>query len=428
MPEKVTPLGRVGPNPRGEYDPEQTYDRHDIVQSGGSGWWCLKDGTKGIEPAEGDNWMKFADNGGAATVEIAKSYADAAKQSQDAAKASQDAAGQSATTAEKAKDDAKAALMQVQTDRAAVEEAATTATTKAGEADKSAQAAEESKISAAADAQRAEDAAKRAQSIAQGQQGYFATAALLREKVPSGEDGYWAIVGETDTIWVWDSDHQAWSDSGNKTDLSKYYTRDETDGLLAAKADADKMTAELNKKADADTTTAALADKASKQDLTDGLAAKADADTTATALADKASKKDLSDGLATKVNSSTYTSGMAGKQDKLTFDDAPAAGSDNSVKSGAVYTAVQSALSSFFDMELRADGWADGQQTLSDPRFTKTCNYTVGWTPASYEEYNKAGIYPLDVTVEGQMTFKCKKAPAGAVGVRVRAELAKEAS
>ncbi len=388
MPEQVTPLGRVGPNPRGEYDPEQTYDRHDIVQSGGSGWWCLIDGTKGVEPAEGDNWMRFADNGGAATVEIAKGYADAAKQSQDAAKASQDAAGQSATTAEKAKDDAEAALTQVQTDRSAADEAATTATAKASEASQSAQAAEESKTSAAADAQRAEDAAKQAQSIAQGQQGYFATAELLREKVPHGEDGYWAIVGETDTIWVWDSDSTAWKDTHQKTDLSQYYTRDETDGLLAKKAD--------------------------------------DAATTA-ALADKASKKDLSDGLATKVNSSTYTSGMAGKQDKLTFDAAPTAGSDNSVQSGAVYNAVQSALSSFFDMELRADGWADGQQTISDPRFTKTCNYTVGWTPASYEEYNKAGIYPLDVTVEGQMTFKCKKAPAGAVGVRVRAELAKEA-
>lgn len=87
---------------------------------------------------------------------------------------------------------------------------------------------------ASASAEAAEAAAKNAQSIAQGQKGYYATEAALRTAVPDGQDGDWAIVGETDTVWVWDSDASEWSNSGNKTDLSLYYTKSETDTKLGS--------------------------------------------------------------------------------------------------------------------------------------------------------------------------------------------------
>lgn len=65
--------------------------------------------------------------------------------------------------------------------------------------------------------------------------GYFANPAALQEAVPTGADGDYAIVGTTDTIWMWDSDTQAWVDSHKATDLSNYYTKGETDNLLSQK-------------------------------------------------------------------------------------------------------------------------------------------------------------------------------------------------
>lgn len=65
--------------------------------------------------------------------------------------------------------------------------------------------------------------------------GYFANPAALQEAVPTGVDGDYAIVGTTDTIWLWDTDTQSWVDSHKATDLSNYYTKGETDNLLSQK-------------------------------------------------------------------------------------------------------------------------------------------------------------------------------------------------
>lgn len=65
--------------------------------------------------------------------------------------------------------------------------------------------------------------------------GYFANPSALQEAVPTGADGDYAIVGTTDTIWLWDTDTQNWVDSHKATDLSNYYTKGETDNLLSQK-------------------------------------------------------------------------------------------------------------------------------------------------------------------------------------------------
>jgi len=44
--------------------------------------------------------------------------------------------------------------------------------------------------------------------------GFFPTEADLIAAIPVGEAGWFAVVGETDTIWVWDVDTTAWVDSG----------------------------------------------------------------------------------------------------------------------------------------------------------------------------------------------------------------------
>lgn len=46
--------------------------------------------------------------------------------------------------------------------------------------------------------------------------GYFTTPEALREAYPTAEAGNWAIVGSTDTVWIWDTDSGAWVDGDTK--------------------------------------------------------------------------------------------------------------------------------------------------------------------------------------------------------------------
>ena len=46
--------------------------------------------------------------------------------------------------------------------------------------------------------------------------GYFATESALTTAHPTAEAGDWAIVGATDTVWIWDDDTSAWIDSDQK--------------------------------------------------------------------------------------------------------------------------------------------------------------------------------------------------------------------
>lgn len=62
-----------------------------------------------------------------------------------------------------------------------------------------------------------------------GAQGWYATPEALKAAIPVGENGWWAVVGTTDTIWTWDSDTGEWKDSIQKADMSDYYTRAQTD-------------------------------------------------------------------------------------------------------------------------------------------------------------------------------------------------------
>ena len=62
-----------------------------------------------------------------------------------------------------------------------------------------------------------------------GAQGWYATPEVLKAAVPVGENGWWAVVGTTDTIWTWDNDTKSWKDSIQKADLSDYYTKAQAD-------------------------------------------------------------------------------------------------------------------------------------------------------------------------------------------------------
>lgn len=65
-----------------------------------------------------------------------------------------------------------------------------------------------------------------------GAQGWYATPEALNTAVPVGENGWWAVVGTTDTIWTWDGDTGAWVDTRKEVDLSDYLTQDQIRKLL----------------------------------------------------------------------------------------------------------------------------------------------------------------------------------------------------
>ena len=155
---------------------------------------------------------------------VQQSVADAA---QSAA-----AAGESAADAAQAAQTAETYGAIVQQNQPAIQDIADNLAAVQGAA-QNAQNAQSAAAAAAASAQEAEQWAEQAQQIAQGATGWYATPQALQSAHPTGQNGQWAIVGTTDTIWIWDSDTSAWVDSGTNMDLSQYYTKAEANDRFA---------------------------------------------------------------------------------------------------------------------------------------------------------------------------------------------------
>lgn len=102
---------------------------------------------------------------------------------------------------------------------------------KAAEAAQSAGAAAASAADAAESSARAEGFFGQLRAIANGCCGYHESAAALRAALPAGEAGWWAVVGETDSLWVW-SRSGSWQETGIGDRLNNYHTRAEIAALL----------------------------------------------------------------------------------------------------------------------------------------------------------------------------------------------------
>lgn len=100
--------------------------------------------------------------------------------------------------------------------------------------DDSVAAAQAAQQTAADHARAAEAWARQAQTVAQGALGWYADAAALRAANPTGQNGQWALIGDTDTIWTWDADTAAWINTATRIDLSNYYTKAQTDAAVTA--------------------------------------------------------------------------------------------------------------------------------------------------------------------------------------------------
>lgn len=73
-----------------------------------------------------------------------------------------------------------------------------------------------------------------AQQVSQGAVGWYKSYEALYAAHDTGYDGNWAIVGDTDTIWVWDSDTGVWKDTGESSRFANYYDKTQIDALLTA--------------------------------------------------------------------------------------------------------------------------------------------------------------------------------------------------
>ena len=166
-------------------------------------------------------------------VQAAQDAADAAASSASAAKTSETNAANSASAAT-----SKASAAATSATNA--ENSASTATSKASAAATSATQAAGSASNAAGSAQQAaqsaadaQEYAEQAQQVSQGAVGYYETAAALRAAHPTGQAGNWAIVGETDTIWIWDTETNSWLDTSQNVNWPNYYTKPQADARLA---------------------------------------------------------------------------------------------------------------------------------------------------------------------------------------------------
>lgn len=131
---------------------------------------------------------------------------------------------------------------------------ATAAASSASAAKTSESNAKTSETESAKNLQGTKEYFEQVRTITIGAQGWYATPEALKAAVPVGENGWWAVVGTTDTIWTWDGDTGAWVDTRKEVDLSDYLTQDQIKALLAEYAYS---------KTEADTLFALTADKIS---------------------------------------------------------------------------------------------------------------------------------------------------------------------
>ena len=212
---------------------------------------------------------KTSETNSVTSAKVAKTSETNASTSASAAKTSETNAGTSAASAqanakkaEAARDDANTSKTAAANSAAAAKKDAQTASSAASTASTSASAAKTSETNAGTSASNAKGSETKSgeylqatkeyfeqvRTITLGAQGWYETSDALTAAVPVGENGWWAVVGTTDSIWVWDRDTNAWRDSMVTVNMSDYYTRTQVDKKLTDKANktADDLNTMIN--------------------------------------------------------------------------------------------------------------------------------------------------------------------------------------
>lgn len=190
-------------------------------------WTMVKsDGTSEIVTlVRNDEPTKEGTPINAATLNELSTVAGAINAKEEAVSAAQAAASERA----KAEQAAANAANAVKVDLKEYSDKAVTSASNAAESEKNAKTSE---TESAKNLQGTKEYFEQVRTITIGAQGWYATPEALKAAVPVGENGWWAVVGTTDTIWTWDSDTGAWVDTRKEVDLSDYLTQDQIRKLL----------------------------------------------------------------------------------------------------------------------------------------------------------------------------------------------------
>lgn len=127
---------------------------------------------------------------------------------------------------------AGAMLQQMDAYAKAAESSKTAASNYADDAGKSASSAASSETNAKTSEANAKKYADEVRTVAEGYKGWFETETALAAAVSNGVKGDWAIVGSTNSIWLWDGSANVWVESVPRIDLSNYPTHGEITELL----------------------------------------------------------------------------------------------------------------------------------------------------------------------------------------------------
>lgn len=182
------------------------------------------------------------------SVTSAKANAKKAEAARDDANTSKTAAANSAAAAKKDAQTASSAASTATGAASAASTSASTAKTSETNAGTSASNAKGSETKSGEYLQATKEYFEQVRTITLGAQGWYETSDALTAAVPVGENGWWAVVGTTDSIWVWDCDTNAWRDSMVTVNMSDYYTRTQVDKKLTDKANktADDLNTMIN--------------------------------------------------------------------------------------------------------------------------------------------------------------------------------------
>lgn len=164
---------------------------------------------------------------------LATSSADTARSAARTSTAKADEATRQAKQAKADREKAQAAASTAASDVAALLNGYTDSALASKEAAAASQtAAKASETESSKNLQGTKEYFEQVRTITIGAQGWYATPEALKTAVPVGENGWWAVVGTTDTIWTWDGDTSAWVDTRKEVDLSDYLTQDQIRKLL----------------------------------------------------------------------------------------------------------------------------------------------------------------------------------------------------
>lgn len=191
---------------------------------------------------------KTSETNASTSAASAQANAKKAEAARDDANTSKTAAANSAAAAKKDAQTASSAASTATGAASAASTSASAAKTSETNAGTSASNAKGSETKSGEYLQATKEYFEQVRTITLGAQGWYETSDALTAAVPVGENGWWAVVGTTDSIWVWDRDTNAWRDSMVTVNMSDYYTRTQVDKKLTDKANktADDLNTMIN--------------------------------------------------------------------------------------------------------------------------------------------------------------------------------------